>query len=258
MAAVGRINDQTLIAEMAKTDPDSYVRLKAVSRLQNQKILAEIAKNETDELVRLSAVDRLQDKDLLADIAENGKTDSMRQTAKQRLDRLNKNKPVIPARIINTNDTNKTVFETTTNSQNVLIASFENITETNAVKIENADDKFSHLIAESKASATEKTSEGVNNVNGEWVRVKFTYIEYKKIPVSLETEGVAEYVQIAKTAVKRSPQITEDHVPIVEIQGEVMLISFPFIYEKPCPEPGFISQVRIDIKTKKVLGILGV
>jgi len=142
--------------------------------------------------------------------------------------------------------------------QNVKITN-ENNDETNSTSentgIENI---LIRLITESKESATEKTSEGVRLINGEWVKETYTYTEYKKIPVDSDAVDVTEYIQIARETTTMS--MPDNVVPVVEVQGETIIVTFPWHYPEgtvPYPAPDYYAQIAIDIKTKTVLWELG-
>ena len=66
--AVEKLTDQNLLAEIAKSDKDSVVRIIAVEKLTDQNLLAEIAKNDKDFDVRRGAVEKLTDQNLLAEV----------------------------------------------------------------------------------------------------------------------------------------------------------------------------------------------
>jgi tetratricopeptide (TPR) repeat protein len=70
LAAVKKLTDQTLLADIAKNDNDSIVRLAAVKKLTDQTLLADIAKNTKDPVVRLTTVKKLDAKTVLIDIAK--------------------------------------------------------------------------------------------------------------------------------------------------------------------------------------------
>jgi len=120
------------------------------------------------------------------------------------------------------------------------------------------EEKFAHLIAESKKSAVERTSEGVRYVDGEWITETYTYTEYKRIQISIDLPEVVEYVKLARA--QQGLYIPDDVEPIVEIQGEWIVITFPCPTEDadgmPMPPgPDFYARVIIDIKTKVMLGV---
>jgi len=123
---------------------------------------------------------------------------------------------------------------------------------------------FAPLVAESKAAPTTWHSfrdddEGVKGIHYD--------IAPKKIRFDPGTEKVAEYVRIADTAVKRIKvlEIPGDVVPIVAVQGENIVVSFPSRPPTDIPKelwhyvdgPSFDAEVIIDIKTKAVLGVIG-
>ena len=125
---------------------------------------------------------------------------------------------------------------------------------TKSVEIE---EYLATLIAESKASATEKTSEGVRFVNGEWSKETYTYIEYKSIPVDSDAPEVAEYIQIARMRSK-DIDMPDDVKPTVEIHGERIVVTFPYPTMNadgtPMPPgPDYYAEVIIDIRTKTVI-----
>jgi len=121
---------------------------------------------------------------------------------------------------------------------------------------------FESLIAESKASAVEKTSEGARLVDGEWVKETATYLVFKRIPIDAEAPEVAEYIKIARVTVG-GWKIYDDLKPITEIQGETIVVTFPWRPPEDTPKgyraigPNFCAEVIIDIKTKDVLSVLG-
>ena len=144
---------------------------------------------------------------------------------------------------------------------------------------------FAPLVAESKATPT---AWNTFRDDGEGVKGIHYDIAFKNIRLDPGVEKVAEYVRIADTAVKRIKvlEIPDDVVPIVAVQGENIVVSFP-----SCPinipkevwhlvrgsdleaeviryacrtEPrhlvrdsDFDAEVILDIKTKAVLGVIG-
>jgi hypothetical protein len=69
--AVDKVTDQAALADIAKTDPAPNVRRIAVNKLTDQAVLAHIAKSDRYGEVRQAGVWRLTDQALLADIAKS-------------------------------------------------------------------------------------------------------------------------------------------------------------------------------------------
>jgi len=68
--AVAKLTDQSLIADIAKTDSSSVVRSAAVRMLTDQVVLADVAKRDEDRDVREATVETLTDQALLAEVAK--------------------------------------------------------------------------------------------------------------------------------------------------------------------------------------------
>jgi len=83
--AVRKLDNQSLLASIAKNDPDDVVRAYAVRRLDNQSLLARIAMNDCVGQVRREAVDRIDDQSLLANIAKHSSDKGSRREAISRL-----------------------------------------------------------------------------------------------------------------------------------------------------------------------------
>ena len=65
------------MADIAKNDKDSDVRIAAIENLTDQNILSNFAKNDANSDVRVAAAKKITNQDLLFDIAKNGNyTDS--------------------------------------------------------------------------------------------------------------------------------------------------------------------------------------
>ena len=62
-AGVKRLDDKTLLAEIAKTDSSDNVRIAAVERLDDQTILTKLAGYDSSFSVRMAAARRLNDKE---------------------------------------------------------------------------------------------------------------------------------------------------------------------------------------------------
>jgi len=75
VAAVAKLTDQTIIADVAKNAKNGDVRRAAITRLneQYQTLFADIAKNDIDYRVCTVAVCRLTDCDMLSDVQKNAK-----------------------------------------------------------------------------------------------------------------------------------------------------------------------------------------
>ena len=61
LAAVVRINDQSVLAEIARSDVDYYIRRAAIRRVNDQSALAEISRSDVNWCVRHAAVKRVDD-----------------------------------------------------------------------------------------------------------------------------------------------------------------------------------------------------
>jgi tetratricopeptide (TPR) repeat protein len=86
VAAIEGLTDQTFLAQIAKTDPSTWVRRKAVSQLTDQTALADIAKSDAEDgQLRVDAIARLADQALLAEIAKTATDWSIRTTAVRHL-----------------------------------------------------------------------------------------------------------------------------------------------------------------------------
>ena len=102
--AVGRLDDQALLARIASTDPDFHVRQLALGRLHLPEMLAQVAMTATDAKIQEAALHRVDRPDLLASVAEKASPPSIRATAVRRLDdqvvlaRLAKEAPDLQAR----------------------------------------------------------------------------------------------------------------------------------------------------------------
>ena len=69
-AAVFRVNDQTLLADIAKGAPRD-IAITAVNQIKDQALLPDIAKNAPYNGIALAAIEKIEDQTLLADIAEH-------------------------------------------------------------------------------------------------------------------------------------------------------------------------------------------
>ena len=71
LAAVGDINDESVLVDVAKNASDSDVRLAAVRRVSDKGVLAGVAINDSDWHVREAVVKRISDESVLVDVAKN-------------------------------------------------------------------------------------------------------------------------------------------------------------------------------------------
>jgi hypothetical protein len=85
MAAVYKVQDQSVVANIAKGDADDGVRMAAVERLEDQAKLAEIVKGDSSYRVRREAVRRLSDQKLCAEVAATDDEAIVRRAAFERL-----------------------------------------------------------------------------------------------------------------------------------------------------------------------------
>lgn len=81
VAAVERVTDQAVLAEVAKTDEETSVRRSAIEKLTSQAVLGDIARTDKDEFSRKAAVKNLLDKIVLAEIASTDRDEDVRQAA---------------------------------------------------------------------------------------------------------------------------------------------------------------------------------
>jgi hypothetical protein len=80
-AAVAKLTDQALLAQIAQTDSSGVVRDTAVEKLEDQALLAQVAKTDSDAEVRVRAVTRLTDQALLAQVAKTANDAEVRRLA---------------------------------------------------------------------------------------------------------------------------------------------------------------------------------
>ena len=114
------------------------------------------------------------------------------------------------------------------------------------------DETLADIIAESLASAIEKTSEGVRQIDGGWTIVPRTYIVYKEIRVNSDSPEIAEFVQIADEDRRRSGgAIREDWTFIVEVKGEEIIVKYLYFDEFSGKEYPAASII-MDAVTKEI------
>jgi len=80
-AAVQKLEDQRLLAEIAQKDAYGKVRLAAIGKLQDQRTLYDIAKNDPSPGVSRGAFDAITDQSLLAEIAQQDESAQRRAAA---------------------------------------------------------------------------------------------------------------------------------------------------------------------------------
>lgn len=85
LAAIQRLDDQTALANIANNDSDFQIQFAAVQRLTNQTSLANVAYNNSSVQVRLAAVRKLTNQTSLANVAYNDRDTEVRFAAVQRL-----------------------------------------------------------------------------------------------------------------------------------------------------------------------------
>ena len=130
--------------------------------------------------------------------------------------------------------------------------------------LENKDARdagdFAPLIAESKAAPTTWNTFKDDDEDVEGI---YSYVAPKRIRLDPGSEKVAEYVRIADAEAKRR-KIPDDVVPTAVVQGDNIVVSFPWRPSKDIPKeqwhlvkgPSFFAEVVIDIKTKAVLDVI--
>lgn len=65
------LNDENLLAKIAKSDESMWVRIAAIKNITDQKTLSEIAKNDSVDDVRMAAIHKITDNELLRELLEN-------------------------------------------------------------------------------------------------------------------------------------------------------------------------------------------
>jgi len=126
-------------------------------------------------------------------------------------------------------------------------------------------ENFAPLIAESKA--TPITWHSFRHYE-EDAKVLDYNVSFKKVRLDPSDKKVAEYVRIAWTEIKRIKllKVPDDVVPTAAIQGENIVVSFPWRPPKEMPKeqllhmrdlPSVYAEVVIDIKKKTVLEVIG-
>src|SRR5262245_22988186 len=81
-------DDPDVLADLAKTAPDSRVRTEAALRVKDSTVLAEVVRKEQDPAIRRTLVGRLTDPAVLKDIAANDPDAAVKEAAAARADML--------------------------------------------------------------------------------------------------------------------------------------------------------------------------
>ena len=68
---IQNIDDDSVLVDIAKNDSNGFVRRRAVEKIADESVLVDIAKNDSDEFVRRNAVEKIADESVLVDIAKN-------------------------------------------------------------------------------------------------------------------------------------------------------------------------------------------
>lgn len=88
LQAIEKLEDQKILAEVAKNDESPEVRKAAVFRLDNQALLTEISKQSRDIEVRKLVPNNIYDQEILAEIAINDESPEVRNIAQTRINTL--------------------------------------------------------------------------------------------------------------------------------------------------------------------------
>lgn len=68
---IDELNDQEILENIARNEPDSDVRKKAICKITNESVLVDIIKNESSKMVCESGFEKINNDESLADIAKN-------------------------------------------------------------------------------------------------------------------------------------------------------------------------------------------
>jgi hypothetical protein len=85
ISATRRMNDQILLAEIARNNEEGLIRLAAVQALKDHIALAQVAKNDESMVIRMEAVKKIKDQTVLADIARADNHKDVRKAAVEKL-----------------------------------------------------------------------------------------------------------------------------------------------------------------------------
>jgi len=81
-------DDPDVLADLAKTAPDSRVRTEALLRVKDSAVLAEVVQKEQDPAIRRTIVGRLVDVAVLREIAKNDPDPAVKEAAAGRVDMI--------------------------------------------------------------------------------------------------------------------------------------------------------------------------
>lgn len=81
LAAASKVTDQRLLLDLVKTAPDYFVQSSAIERLADENALADLARNNRDMHLSIAAAKRLADQRLLADLAKHAREPEVRLEA---------------------------------------------------------------------------------------------------------------------------------------------------------------------------------
>jgi uncharacterized DUF497 family protein len=150
-AAVKKLTDIIILAQIARTDRDSWIRYIAVMNpnITDQKLLLEIANTDKDSLVRESAVSRLTDQELLVQFIKPDNESKIRETA---IARLSDQKPLMEIAINDKSDWIRwiAVMNSNLKDQKLLteLAKFDKYTGVREAAVRNPNFKDQNLLVE--------------------------------------------------------------------------------------------------------------
>jgi hypothetical protein len=92
-AAIGKLqlNDENIFIDIAKNDQSSIVRDEAISKINNENILIEIFKNEGDTDICLQIIKKISNSQFLEEIAKNHTNNTIKTEACLKLNKLSQN-----------------------------------------------------------------------------------------------------------------------------------------------------------------------
>jgi len=99
MNALANITKESLLARVAEEEPEPELRLAAVGRIENQEILAEIVTKNCGKAPALLAVDTITDESLLRRVAKEASSRSARARAQEKIEAIEteRNRPSLEA-----------------------------------------------------------------------------------------------------------------------------------------------------------------
>ena len=83
--AAQKINDQSVLIEIAKNDEDFLVRATSAQKISDESVLIDIATNDENSYVRRAAAQKISDESVLIDIAMNDEDTYVRRAAAQKI-----------------------------------------------------------------------------------------------------------------------------------------------------------------------------